>query len=225
MFEKLKHSLFMQLKYLLLISLIISFTARAQQTSARIKVNGIAYTISSNNDRSISIKAKGRVIQYYTAKDLYDVTFSDFKFVDYNGDGCKDILIEYFSNVPDVQDLLLYNKRLKIFTLIKNFPDYPAGIKLKGADLYYSYHRSGCADMNWDSDLYAIKNYKVVPLGTISGREGKNDDEPNGIYIYKDTKAKQKLLKTYNINKLNDFEGDKWAFIADYWKSNYKKFQ
>ena len=213
------------MKYLIFIFLIISFTAQAQQTSARVKVNGIAYTIIPNSDGSITIKVKGKVIQHYPAKDLYDVTFSDFKFVDYNGDGYKDIVIEYFSNVPDIQDLLLYNKKLKAFTIVKDFPDYPAGTKLKGTKLYYSYHRSGCADMNWDSDLYAIKNYKVVPLGTISGRECKNDDEPNGIYIYKDTKAKQKLLKTYNINKLNDFEGDKWAFIADCWKSNYKKFQ
>jgi len=213
------------MKYLIFIFLIISFTAQAQQTSARVKVNGIAYTIIPNSDGSITIKVKGKVIQHYPAKDLYDVTFSDFKVVDYNGDGYRDIIVEYFTNVPDIQDLLLYNKKLKAFTLVKNFPDYPAGIKLKATGLYYSYHRSGCADNDWDSDLYKIKNYRIIPLGRISGRECENDGEPDGIYIYKDINTKRKLLKTYNINKLQQLKEDKWTFIANYWKLNYRKFQ
>ncbi|RZL18590.1 MAG: hypothetical protein EOO96_26960 [Pedobacter sp.] len=82
-------------------------------------------------------------------------------FVDYNGDGYKDILIEYMTNIPGVKDLLLYDVANKTFKKVLDFQDYPSTQRLVHTKYYYSYHRSGCADLNWDSDLFYIENYKT----------------------------------------------------------------
>jgi hypothetical protein len=107
-----------------------------------------------------------------------------FEFVDFDNDGMKDILFSYISNIP-LKDLLLYDINNKGFTPVEDFSKYPEPIKIKCTKYYYSYHKSGCADMIWDSDLFFIQNFTAVPLGNISGNGCDDEEEKGGIYIYK----------------------------------------
>ncbi|MGY0041238.1 XAC2610-related protein [Pedobacter sp. NJ-S-72] len=90
-------------------------------------------------------------------QDSTNNEFSSFKFIDFNGDGYKDLLISYATNVPGIQDLILFNPKNNKFRKVTGFTGFPASQRIKGTNYYYSYHRSGCADMYWDSDLYELK--------------------------------------------------------------------
>jgi hypothetical protein len=110
-------------------------------------------------------------------------------------------------------------KQSRTFQIILN------QLNIEGTKCYYSYHRSGCADKNWDSDLFFIENFKTFKLGTISGRECENRDEKDGIYIYKSKENKETLTETRDINEIHKFQNDKWDYIKEYWTNNYKKFE
>jgi hypothetical protein len=107
--------------------------------------------------------------------------------------------------------------------MIKEFPNYPDPQKLKGTNLYYSYHRSGCADMNWDSDLFKIVNNKIIKIGNISGL-GCERDEKLGVFISRIKGAKELQIKKYPISEIEKYKDYKWGFIKQYWTRNYQKF-
>jgi hypothetical protein len=131
-------------------------------------------------------------------------------------------MIKYLSNVPERCDLFLYDKKTKQFVKIKNFREYPDPKRIPKTTCYYSYHRSGCADMDWDSDLFKIVDFKIVKIGNIAGRTC--DDIDNGIFIYRLSNHKKTLVKKFTINVINSYNDTKWGFIAGYWKNNYQKF-
>ncbi|WP_458626477.1 hypothetical protein [Winogradskyella sp. PC D3.3] len=157
-------------------------------------------------------------------KTLYrnDNNPSEFIFTDFNEDGFLDIELHFMTNVPDVNEILIFNPELKNFTEIKNFSNFPSATKIKNTDYYYSYHRSGCADSNWDSDLFYLKEDKAVKIGNIHTIECDNEND-NGIYIYKVNGENKEQIKLIPIKKKN-FE-DKWKFIEKYWNENYTKFE
>jgi hypothetical protein len=195
----------------------------ASPRTAAAMVDGVSYKAILNGDNSLSIKAGNKTVFYAKRADLY-VTFESFQkleFEDFNGDGYADLIVSYFSNVPGKQDLILYNKHTKKFVLVNGFPDYPSSVHIAPTAFYYSYHRSGCADLDWDSDLYKIANYKIIPAGNIAGRQCENSGEKLGIFINKVTGKKQHLIKKYTPDALN---GDKSNFIDQYWKANYSRF-
>jgi hypothetical protein len=147
---------------------------------------------------------------------------SEYIFKDFNEDGFLDIELHFMTNVPDVNEILIFNPESKKFIEIENFSSFPASIKIENTDYYYSYQRSGCADSNWDSDLYFLKENKAVRIGNIHAIECENEDD-NGIYIYKVNGENEKQLKLIPIEK-KDFD-NKWEFIEKYWTENYKKFE
>ena len=147
-----------------------------------------------------------------------------WEFKDFNRDGYKDIYLDKGSNIPERFDLLLYVAATKSFRQIKDFEKFPAPEKIDGAKYYYSYHKSGCADMNWDSDLFYIKDYKAIRLANISGRECENSGIKDGLYINKLRGEKKILLKTLAIDTVHTYKEDKWRFIKAYWTKNYKLF-
>ena len=149
----------------------------------------------------------------------YEAVFDDF-----DKDGYKDIKVKYVTNVPDIEDLLLYDKREKTFKKVVGFDEFPAAVKIAGTKYYYSYHRSGCADMTWTSDLFYIKNFKSVKVGTIWGRECGNRDIKDGVYIYKIVAGKEIKIKQLNIKIIYKYKDYKWGFIKNYWYENYKLF-
>jgi len=190
------------------------------------KVDGVMYTAYYYADEKIELKnAKGTTVLLLKQSDAQfdNAGISGCKFVDFNGDGYQDLIVRYMTNVPDICELILYDQKLKKFIKITGFDAFPAPAKLPGIKMYYSYHRSGCADSNWGSDLFVIRNFKAVKLGSISGVECDESDIKDGVYIYK-TKSKQILYKKLPIETIHDYKGDKWGFINDYWKHHYKAF-
>jgi len=149
---------------------------------------------------------------------------SQIKFSDFNNDGYKDIIIDYLTNVPGIKDLLLFNKKENTFKKVINFQDFPAAERIPNSNYYYSYHRSGCADMNWDSDLFYIKDYKAIKLGNINGNQCENRDIKDGIYIHKISNGKEIEIQRLPIGLIEKFKNYKWGFIAEYWSKNYRKF-
>jgi len=153
---------------------------------------------------------------------------SNLKFPDFNKDGNKDIMLTYMGN-NFTYDLYLFDKTKNIFRFVKGFDRFPASQQLRtNSKYYFSYHRAGCADMNWVSDLFFINNFKTIHIGQIYGKGCDADikEEPQVIEIYKiidNTEDKEKLIaKLPYLKNIPDF-GDKWNFIKKYWEKNYLK--
>jgi hypothetical protein len=150
---------------------------------------------------------------------------SDAKFEDFNKDGYKDIIISYPQNVPGIEGLLLYNKAAKTFKKVVGFEGFPAPEAIPGTRYYYSYHHSGCADMDWTSDLFYIDSYKPVKIATIEGYDCADSGIKDGLYIYKKSGEKKTLLSRLSIKTINNYKDHKWGFIKAYWYKNYKLFK
>ncbi|MNL73734.1 hypothetical protein D3C87_1992360 [compost metagenome] len=78
--------------------------------------------------------------------------------------------------------------------------------------------------MNWDSDLFYIKDYKAIKLGNINGNQCENRDIKDGIYIHKISNGKEIEIQRLPIGLIEKFKNYKWGFIAEYWSKNYRKF-
>lgn len=166
------------------------------------------YLLNSKNDTIL--KKSG---------DYFAIEFKDF-----NEDGNNDIFLDKGGNMPEWFDLLLYAPSPHNFKIVKGFDAFPAPEQISGTKYFFSYHKSGCADMNWDSDLFYIDNFKAIKLGNISGRECENNGINDGLHIYKVQGNKKNLLKTLPIETIGKYKDYKWGFIKDYWTINYKQF-
>ncbi|MCF8391502.1 MAG: hypothetical protein K9H12_12465 [Bacteroidales bacterium] len=207
--------------------LIITLTSNCQETlidtsiiyADTARIDGISYTaIFRTDDFFYILDSKENIV--FKSKDYYRF----FEFTDFNNDGKKDLMFSYLGNNP-IKDLILYDIKNRKFVPVKNFKAFPEPIRIKGTKYYYSYHRSGCADMNWDSDLFYIENFIAIRLGKVSGRECDNSDEKNGVYIYKLKGNKEELIEAKDINEIHKFKNDKWDFIIEYWTKNYMTFE
>ncbi len=54
----------------------------------------------------------------------------DFEFEDFDRDGFKDARLYYMTNVPGIQNLLIYNQKSKSFKEVRNFDRFPDPHKL-----------------------------------------------------------------------------------------------
>ncbi|SHL07782.1 hypothetical protein [Flavobacterium chilense] len=152
--------------------------------------------------------------------------YFDIEYLDINEDGYDDIRIYFVSNIPNQCDNYLYNKELQKFILIQ---DCELDIqKIKGVPFYYSYNKAGCSDLNWESHLSKIENFKLINYGYILGHgcDFEVEKNPQSISVYKIISPKamkliQKLPYLKNIPK----NEDKWSFIERYWQKNYRTFE
>jgi hypothetical protein len=160
---------------------------------------------------------------------LYSVGLGAFEFTDFNKDGNLDILFTYIGNNSSY-DIYLFDNKTDEFKKIDGFDRFPDAIQLKvNPKYYYSYHRAGCADMNWVSDLFYIDNFKTIQIGHIYGQgcDFNEKENPQMIEIYKileNEKENEKLIEKFSYLKNISKFGDKWSFIEEYWNSNYGKF-
>ncbi len=187
-----------------------------------LKINNQQY-IQTLKDRNFSclLSIKGDTI---VKEDHY----SEAKFLDINNDGYKDIRVFGFTNTPNQCVNYLYDKKTQTFKLIDNC--YLDITKIEGTDFFYSYERGGCGDLNWESYLSKIENYRLVNYGYIHGQgcDFEIEKYPQIIEIYKvsnsDTDEK-KLFKQLPYQKhIKEFR-DKWTFIENYWTRSYKTFE
>jgi hypothetical protein len=210
------------------ILLIISFEVSANdkafiRTTCAAIVDGVRYKAICYTNEDVVIKnLKGSIV--FKVNSFDDASFSKLSFTDFNGDGYKDLLIEYMTNVPAICNLALYDKASKKFVRVNGFDRYPEPHRLANTKVFYSYHRSGCADMNWDSDLFIIRNFKPVKLGNINGAECGDSGIKDGIYINKVVNDKNILYKQLPINTITKYKNYKSGFIKSYWQRHYKNF-
>lgn len=146
-----------------------------------------------------------------------------FAFEDFDNDGYLDIKCRYVGNIP-VEELLLFDKKCGNFRKVEGFIDYPKCTNILDTKYYYSYHRSGCADYNWDSDLFYIENYRTIHLGNISGIGCVDSGVELGVFINKIKGQCKTIIKKLPIEIIEEYENSKWGFIEDYWKKNYRLF-
>jgi hypothetical protein len=154
------------------------------------------------------------------------VPFADnyrrISFSDINKDGYSDIQV-FFSNDEFNQcDNYLYDKVKKVFRLLEN-----CNVELQeieGTDFYYTYKPTGCSNNNWESYLYKLKDYQLVPCGRIDGR---GCEEKRKIYIYRITGKKEILIKKSRYEKAIVKMGgnNRIDFYRKYWQTNYLKFE
>jgi hypothetical protein len=148
-------------------------------------------------------------------------SFMDFKFNDFNKDGYKDLMLDLAGNIPDNCRLFLYVPKQQTFREVKGFDDLPLPLRIAGTNYFYSYSRAGCADETWVSYLFYIKNYKAIKIGYINGEGcGIND----GIFIYRLSGGKKKLIKRLPLDTIGNYKDYKWGFLKQYWTKNYRRF-
>lgn len=153
----------------------------------------------------------------YKHNDFID----EYKITDFNNDGYQDIELDYITNVPGIVDVLLFDLASGKFQIIEELGNYPSPIKIKKSEYYYSYERAGCADYNWESNLFYISNYKCVKIGNITGK-GCGYEKRNGIFINKIVDNKEVEINW--IKRDTGYYDDKWEFIEKYWTKNHLKF-
>jgi hypothetical protein len=154
---------------------------------------------------------------------------SDLKFTDFDNDGNKDIMLTYRGN-NFTYNLYLFDKASNVFKFVEGFYRFPEAIQLKkNPKYYYSYHRAGCADMDWVSDLFYIDNFKTIHIGHIYGQgcDFEVKENPQVIEISKINDNKEENGKVVEklpyLKNIPEF-GYKWDYIKKYWNTNYGKF-
>ena len=169
----------------------------------------------TNQYKLFMLNSRGDTV--FNQTDLY----FEFEFHDFNGDSLDDIVVHPLTNVPGIQDLLLFDEQKKGFAMVNGFDKFPDPKPIRGTDYYYSYHRSGCADNFWDSDLFYIDKFETYLLGNISGNECEGE---KGIVVSKVVDGQKKPVDKFTVDVLDKYADRKWGFIADYWTKNYSNF-
>jgi hypothetical protein len=153
--------------------------------------------------------------------------YAIIEFPDINEDGYKDIRIYVSSNTPNECDNYLFDKKTNKFRIIENCD---LDIRLiKSRHYYYSYNRAGWANLNWESHLYKLENYKLVPIGYMHGLGcdfNREEDQKIKIYkIFNDKKEDKALVKTLPFKKYVPKFEDAPRFIESYWHHNWQIFK
>lgn len=198
-------------------------------------------TTLNNTGRAIAIRTReiGTDQLLLTGRYLDRLMFADtihrngllyIQFLDFDGDGNADILMDYIGNNSSYF-LYLYDPVHVRFRSIEGYISFPDAVHLDtDPQYYYSYHRAGCADENWVSDLFRIDDYKIVQLGHIEGKGCSFEEEKNPpvIEIYKvkgnDEDNAVLMEKLPYRQYIPDF-GDKWDFIHGYWNKHVDRFK
>ena len=175
----------------------------------------------------ITASCNGRI----ALRDTIDNSgLQSIKYPDFNRDGYPDVLLSYTGNNNSYY-LYLFDKKANKFRKVDDYGNFPDAIQLRSnSKYYYSYHRAGCADLNWVSDLFKLKNYQIVQIGEINGLgcDYNIRKRPKKIEIYKISEkgsAQWKLVAKLAYNRCIPDNGKKFDFISAYWNRNWKAFQ
>lgn len=178
--------------------------------------------VEKNNHFNCLLTLQGDTI--VKSEDYY----FEAQYPDIDGDGYNDIRVYAFSNTPNQCDNYLYNKNNNSYTRIENCD---LDIQhIKGTNFYFSYSRAGCADLNWESYLSKIENFKLIPYGYIYGQGCDVDVNENpqliDIYQIRNPETGEKtLINRLPYQKFINAKMDKLNFIEHYWQENYKRFE
>ena len=211
---------------LLLLNLATVTIAQIPSFDTTYKINKQTLRISTKVLDSNFVLLNSKYASRIALHDTIDgVGLGNIEFPDFDNDGYPDILLTYFGNNPTYY-LYLFDPIGKLYKNISNYMSFPDAVQLKSNPKYfYSYHRAGCADMNWVSDLFRIVDFKIVQIGHMDGQGC--DFKKELIQIFKVINDKEKgqlIAKLPYIKTLKNFD-NKWEFIEKYWNQNVRKFE
>lgn len=213
---------------LLILLLLQNLFAQNQSVDTLITINKnkfrIQTTENSNKDLilNISLNSKVKLKEKISKNGLLGI-----EFIDFDKDNNKDIRLTYLDNNLS-NSLYLFDPEINNFSKLVGFEKFPEAIQLKSnPNYYYSYHRAGCADLNWVSDLFTIEDFKSKHIGHIyaNGCESETNSETLNTYkVLNNNEKNKKLIDKLNYSKSLPTLDMKWKFIENYWNKNYKKF-
>ena len=155
-----------------------------------------------------------------------DGVSGNIEILKFDNDNFLDITFSYLGN-NYTADLFLYDNKSKTYKQVDGFMEVSDSKKLtSNPNYYYSYHRAGCADMNWVSNLFYIDNFKVYQIGEIYGKGCDLEESEREIEISKIvTLDKIFTIETQPIDTIETYDDYKWGFIREYWNKNFEKFK
>ena len=136
------------------------------------------------------------------------------EFLDFDRDSLYDVLVDW-SDMEASNDLYLFFPDSSSFREVGGF--FGKGVRpVTGAkDVYYAYSSYGCPDMDWGSDLFTIRDFRVVDLASMYVQECK---EPYEVSI-------SKLVGKESVFVGNiPFDENEDSLMEAYWNKNWRKF-
>lgn len=199
---------------------ILSFgQSKYVDTTVKIKKRNYRIVFSSlSADRDLLVCYRnGEQISIDTFADC----FTGVSLVDFNKDGFCDLILPY-SNGSYAEELYLFDKKRKGFHVVEEFRNYsePSSVK-EHSNFYFSYKNVGCDDRTWESYLFTIENYRVVPLGKIFGQDC--DGKLRNIYFFRirggDFNDAKQVSVLPHIPTVEQYS-QRWPFIEKYWSNS-----
>ena len=219
---------------LLLTILLFSFKTKSSEKIIGAAVNYVDSTyhfdtIKINDQQFIRTSKNNTFNCLTTLKGDTIIRSEEFwinnEILDIDEDGYQDIRVFVRSSTPNQCDNYLYDKKLKTFALLDNC-DLDIH-KIKGTKYFYSYNSVGCSDMNWESYLSQIDNFRLTSLGYMYGQgcDFNIKENPQIISIYIITHDDNRtIIETLSYPKQIPRFEDKWHFIQRYWTEHHQKF-
>lgn len=184
------------------------------------KVNGmpLLVQIRHDNERVYSLRTFDKKV-ILEPQDYY----ANLAILDINKDGFNDIRVFEISNTPNQCRNYFFDPKNKKFRIIQN-SDLDIKV-IPNTNFYFSYNRAGCADMNWESHLSKIEDFKEIQIGLL--RVHNCGDENDGMLFYKiDLEGKKIKIDEQPVPEFDNNDADnKWDFMEKYWIENHLKYQ
>jgi hypothetical protein len=152
----------------------------------------------------------------------YADNYHRIDFYDMNADGHNDIQVYHTNDEFEQCDNYLFDRENKVFRLLENCKVELR--KIDGTGFFYTYKPLGCSNNVWESYLYKLKDYQLIPCGRIDGR---GCGEKRMIFIYRITDKKEIMKKKFRYEKaIVKMEGsNRNDFYRKYWQANYLNFK
>ena len=144
-----------------------------------------SYVIEENTFRIVA-HASDSTNYFHVIKDKKDTTtyygfYFDIYTTNFNNDSFPDIHTSIHGTLSN--ELLLYDPVKKEYVPVANMTEFNEAKAIKASDnLYYSHRRAGCADQNWTSSLFTIKNYEPIQIGYFYANGCGDFDEKISFY-------------------------------------------
>lgn len=145
------------------------------------------------------------------------------EYTDFDGDGLEDIRLHY-SDLSFFTIVYLFDPKEVKYKKIENSHDFPWPQKVANrAGLYFAYEAKGCADAQWESTLFTIQNFKMVPLAKIGVI---NCELPPKIdYWIMEEPDKKQLVSNEAFPFDGTYLATKFESIKAFWEEGYKKMK
>jgi hypothetical protein len=184
------------------------------------QADGVAFFVHADTDTLLVVQRNDTVFRFHGPTNGLTVR-------DLDEDGNDDIILHHVTNVPGIEEVVRYSSQRGRFVEVVGFTSFPASEQIEGTGLFYSYHRSGCADLNWDSDLFYLQDTAAVRIGNMHG-EGCEDVSVPMIRVSKfpDALVPERSVQVDSMTFDPTCSGSqsKWGIIEEYWTSNWRTF-